>query len=428
MNRLFLLGLIALLLGVGAVALVKTDPGYLLIAYGGYTVESSVWVGLLLIAAVVIALYTAVRFLHGLLASPGSMAFWVSSRKRRQSARLTNRGVMSFVEGNWEKSIRQLQRGARHSEYPVLNHLLAARASFQLEKTPQVRAELEQALLADIDAATAVDITQAELQVQGGQFERALNTLDRIAGNRALGPQVLRLKCQALVGLEDWEGLLALLPALKKQAVLPEAELARLEREIHLRLLEVAAADLGEQRATALQVAWKRVPAALQADAEILQCYLAQLAAAGAGGEAVKLITRVLKKQWDPQLVRLYGCIEGENTQRQLSAAKGWLNQHDDDAQLLLCLGRLAARERQWAQAREYYERSISAEPCEEACAELGRLLTASGEYTLASKYFCAGLDFKDDGLPELPLPDPEEIVPEERRISREDEAAESGG
>jgi len=428
MNRLFLLGLTALLLGVGAVALVKTDPGYLLIAYGGYTVESSVWVGLLLIAALVIALYTAVRFLHGVLASPGSMAFWVSARKRRQSARLTNRGVMSYIEGNWEKSIRQLQRGARHSEYPVLNHLLAARASFQLAQPAQVRAELEHALLADIDAAAAVDITQAELQIEGGHFERALNSLERVAGNRALSAQVLRLKCRALVGLEDWEALLALLPALKKQSVLPEEELARLEREIHLRLLEVAAGDLGEQRATALQLAWKRVPAALQADGEILQRYLAQLAAAGAGAEAVKLLARTLKKHWDPQLVRLYGCIEGENTQRQLSTAKGWLNQHDEDPQLLLCLGRLAARERQWAQAREYYERSISADPCEEACAELGRLLTASGEYTLASKYFCAGLDFKDEGLPELPLPDPEEIVPEERRITREEQdAAEQG-
>ena len=44
MRKLFALVLIALLLGVGVVAVIETDPGYLLMAYGDYPLESSPWV------------------------------------------------------------------------------------------------------------------------------------------------------------------------------------------------------------------------------------------------------------------------------------------------------------------------------------------------------------------------------------------------
>ena len=49
MRTLLIIALLALLLGVGLVALIQSDPGYILIAMGRYTVESSLWVGLPLI-------------------------------------------------------------------------------------------------------------------------------------------------------------------------------------------------------------------------------------------------------------------------------------------------------------------------------------------------------------------------------------------
>lgn len=421
MRRLFFLALIALLLGVGIVALIESEPGYLLVAYGDYTIESSLWVGLLLIAVVVLLLYAAMRLLHRLLASPESLAFWATSRRRRQAARLTNRGLMNFIEGNWKQSRRQLQRGARHADAPTFNHLMAARASFQLEDRTQIRNDLEAALLADSQSAAAVDLVQAELQLQAAQYERALASLDRAESSGSRTPQSLRLRSKAMLGLSDWEGLRSLLPELQKHEVLPTQELARLRRETSLRLLEVAAGDLGDNTITALKRAWKQTPGDLQNDDPVLHRYVELLAGVGAKEEAVSLIVRTLKKRWDPVLVGQFGRLPGDNPQRQLAMAEGWLVGREKEPQLLLCLGRLAARQRLWGQARDYFERSISADPGEEACAELGRLLAASGDYLQASKYFCAGLALQDDGLPELPLP--EEPVPEDRRITVDVEA-----
>lgn len=417
MRRLFFLALVALLFGVGSIALIQSEPGYLLVAYGGYTIESSLWIGLLLIAALVILLYTALRMIHRLLASPGSLAFWVTSRRRRQAARLTNRGLMNFIEGNWKQSRRQLQRGARHSDAPSFNHLMAARASLQLEDRSQMRNDLEAALMADSQAAPAVDLVQAELQLQASQYGRALASLDRAESSGSRTPQSLRLRSKAMLGLSDWEGLRTLMPELQKHAVLPAQELARLRRETGVRLLEVAAGDLGDNTLTALLRAWKQTPADLQGDDAILHRYVELLAGTEATEEAIGLIVRSLKKRWDPTLVGQFGRLSGEDPQRQLATAEGWLVDREEDPQLLLCLGRLAARQRLWGQARDYFERSIAADPGAEACAELGRLLAASGDYLQASKYFCAGLTLQHDALPELPLPE-EGSVPVDRRIA----------
>ncbi len=422
MRSFFLLALIALLLGVGLVAMLESEPGYLLIAFGGYTVESSLWVGLLLIAVLVLVLYAVVGTVARLLASPGSVRFWATARQRRQAARLTNRGLISYIEGDWRKSRRALQRGAKHSASPVFNHLMAARASFQLDDPEQMRSDLEAALREDVQAAVAVDLTQAELALQGGKFDRALTCLERVA-LRSNSPQVSRLRCKALLGLGDWEGLAELLPVLRRQGALPDKELARLERECHLRLLEGAALDLGDDTAAALKLTWRRVPPALQQDEALLHRYVELLEKVGAGDDAAKLITRTLKKRWDPELVNRYGRLALEKGKRQLTQAEHWLGKHGDDPALFLCLGRLAARQQDWQRARQYFERSIQAGPTEEACAELGRLLLASGETSLAAQYFNTGITLQGEALPELPLPDAvggNDLVPDDRRLDGE--------
>lgn len=416
MMRLFLLALVALLLGAGMVSLIDSEPGYLLVAYSGYTIETSLWIGLLLIALMVLALYAVLRLVQRVLSTPGSLVFWANSRKRRQAARLTSRGLMSFLEGNWKQSRRQLQRGARHSEAPVFNHLMAARASFQLEDRSQMRSDLEAALGADSRAAAAVDLVQAEMQLQAAQYGPALASLDRAEASGSRTPLSLRLRSKAMLGLSDWEGLRALLPDLQKHEVLSARKLARLRRETALRLLRVAAGDLGDNTVTALQRAWKQTPADLQSDDRVLHRYLSLLANAGATEETINLIARILKKRWDPVLVEQFGRLPGQNPQQQLALAEGWLVGREEEPTLLLCLGRLAARQRLWGQARDYFERSISVDPRDEACAELGRLLAASGNYLQASKVFCAGLALQDRGLPELPLP--ENAVAEDRLIT----------
>ena len=113
MRTLLIIALLALLLGVGLVALIQSDPGYILIAMGRYTVESSLWVGLPLILMVSYLLFALLRLLFHLVTGRHRLASWWGARLGDRAQRNTAQGLISFVEGHWSLARRQLLRGAQ---------------------------------------------------------------------------------------------------------------------------------------------------------------------------------------------------------------------------------------------------------------------------------------------------------------------------
>ncbi len=404
MRRAFVLILLALMLGVGVVAVIETDPGYVLLAYGNYTVETSLWIGLVLLLLLVVAIYLSLRLLRQLLGGRHSVAHWLGARKSRQAARLTKRGLIAFIEGNWQKARRQLLRGADHNDAPLINYLVAARASHRLGDSEAMREYLGAAERSDAEAGIAVELTQAEMKLDSGQFEQAVATLVRARRNAARHPHVLKLLCQSYQGLEDWDSLAALLPDLARHKVMPAGELHQLERTVHLRRLQHCAARGGDHAAGTLHERWQSLPPAWKRDSELLRVYVALLITQDAHAAAEKVCLRALNQDWDSELARLFAFVRGDHPSRQLAQAEGWLSEHRDDAQLLLCLGRLSSRNELWGKAREYLEASYRLRHTPEVCAELGRLLGALGESAVSARYFEEGL-LRDVTLPELPLP-----------------------
>lgn len=417
MRKLFTLTLIALLLGVGIVAVIETDPGYVLVAYGNYTVETSLWVGIVVLAVFTLLIYAFVRLLRRLLGGQNSVASWLGGRRAKASSRLTTRGLISFIEGNWSRARRQLLRGARNSEAPLVNYLMAARASYRLNEPDKMREYLGAAEDAESEAGIAVELTQAEVKLHAGQYEQALATLVRARRNAGRHPYVLDLLHRAYYGLRDWGELVKMLPELKKYKVLSESDLEALEREIYTEQL-AASASTGREvdSGDALRQAWQKMPASLKQDTNILHEYVRLLVSGGDSAAAEKVILRALKQSWDSALVRQYGLISSEHAVRQLTQAESWLPAHTEDAQLLLCLGRLCARDKLWGKARDYFESSYRLERTPEICAELARLILALGEPKVAAAYYREGLQLGQSGLPELPMP--EATVPAARRLA----------
>ncbi len=417
MRRIFALALIALLLGVGVVAVIETDPGYLLLAYGDYTLESSLWVGLILFLVFTWLLYIAIALLGRILGGKKSLSGWLGSRRAHKAARLTNRGLVNFIEGNWSRARRELLRGARDNETPLLNYLLAARASARLGEPEQVQEHLLAAVESSASANIAVALTRAEIQLQAGQYRQAIDTLQEARRSPGRYPRALALLQRAYTGLEDGAGLAELLPQLKKYQVINAEEQQALEREVFGRMLQQAGDPGRGASLDGLCDAWHRIPTAVREDAAMIRRFTALLVATGGNALAEKTILRELKHSWDPELVRVYGLVQSDNLRRQLARAEGWLTEHPQDPQLFLCLGRLAARDKLWGKSRDYFEKSYRLQRSSEICAELGRLLSALGEANVAAAYFREGLLLQENHLPKLPKPD--KTVPDQRLLTR---------
>lgn len=405
MRRLFALIIAALLLGVGVVAIIETDPGYVMLAYRNWTLESSLWVGLLLLLAAAFAIYLILRLIYRLISGQRSLFNWIETRQNEQAQRNTLRGLISFGEGNWAAARRQVIRGAHKNDAPLLNHLLAARASHHMGEPEKAREFLDAAKEADDDAAVLVELTRAEMLLDDGEPKQALAILQGLRPSAGKHPQVLTLLYRASASLEDWDGLLTLLPELKKHKTLSQDEFEALERNIHQRRLQRAAA--GDATSTEmLRATWQQVPSELRHEPDMVSAYASQLISVGDHEAAEKVILKSLKKDWNPALVRQFGYLEGDQVPRRLAQAESWLSSHPEDAELLLCLGRLSARDRLWGKARDYFESSYRLEKTPEVCAELGRLLVGLGEPKVAAAYFRDGLLMAEQGLPELPMPD----------------------
>jgi HemY protein len=400
MRRIFFILLLGLLAAVGLVTLIETSPGYVLLSWGKTTIETSLWVGLLVFAGLYILLHLAVGLWRRLRESGGSVAGWFKLRSEKKGRRLTEKGMLAFAGGNWERCRRLLLQAVPNLEDPTLNYLGAARASNKMQDPAKVRQYLDAAT--NVSGATeTVALTRAEMLLDNGEAELALADLDSLQKRERRYPQLLVLRLRACEALERWQEIVKLLPTVRKRNLLPPAKLDQLEFKAQLGLLQEAA-QAGDS--AVLGAVWAACPAPLKKDERILQAYLPLLASAGRTQEAEKLLVAALKQQWSQPLVSQYGLLAGDNPGKQLKQAETWLQQHQQDSVLLLCLGRLSLRNELWGMAREYFESSIRVEPTAAACAELARLLFNLGEREKSAQSYRQGLLLEHD-LPQLPQP-----------------------
>ena len=389
------------LVGAGVGVVLTRDSGYVLMSFGNYTVEMSLALLLLLLAALFGALYFGIRLMVRTAHLPQDVRGWKQKRGSHMAQQAMTRGLLEMSEGNWRSAEKRLVRFADRSETPLLNYLAAARAA-QLQgahdrRDGYIRLAHETMPSADV----AVSLTQAELQLADHQLEQALATLKHLRSVAPKHTYVLRLLRRLYEQLGDWEHLRELLPELRRRKVEDEADLQRIEIRTHRALLEQAFLANDERR---LDMAWADVPRALRHEAQILGDYAGYLQESGQDAAAEKLLREALDRQWDVGLVEIYGLLESEEPGKHLSQIEKFLDQHPDDPTLLLTLGRLSLRAQLWGKARGYLEACIGRNGPAQAYRELGQLLEHMQEPDKAIEVYRRGLS--GTGGPEpVPLP-----------------------
>lgn len=401
MRRLFLACMLALVAGVVMVSLLEKEPGYILIAYGQTTIEMSVWTGIGLALGGFFLLYLLLRSWRTTRRLPRKVGRWMDGRSLRVSHNRTNRGLIAFTEGRWERARKTLVQVAERSDAPLIYYLLAARASHALGDDKEQEKYLQKAEQSTSGADLAVGLTQAEFQLERGQLEQALATLMRVRAVSSSHPVALKLLAETYEGLDDWSHLRKLLPDLRRAEVMDSQQLRELERKVYVSLLEEAGAGTSSAE---LEKTWKLLPKNLAGDADMEALYAGLLVQAGAHQQAEKFLRKSLNKSWDDKLVHWYGLVRSDDLARQLQTAEGWHKERPNSAELLLCMGRLSAAKQSLADAQQYFESSLKLSNKPETCAELGSLLARMGKAEASVDYFQQGLQVA--ATPQLPGPD----------------------
>ena len=366
------------------------DPGYLVLAYDGAVLETSLWFGLALLVAAYVAVRLLLFVVGRLLRGKGLFTAW----RARAAQRQTNRGLLLLEEGDWPQAKRLLVNAARSVAAPAINYLNAARAAHELGAFDERDELLSQARQQDSKAAPAAGLAGVDLRMAAGQWREALASLCELQALAPKHPRVLERLWRCHEALEDWQALVELAPVLRKAGAADAEALNAMERQAWRHRL--ATAD-------GLKL-WEKRPKALKDDSDLALAAALGGQAAGDAAGAESLLREALGRNWRDDLVNLYGQIRSPAPDHQLATAERWLEDRPDDGQLLLAAGRLALMNADWPKARRYFEASLHRKPNSECSAELGRLLIALGETRRGGELLTQAAG-APTGLPDLPLP-----------------------
>ena len=387
-----IISLLILIIGVLlAVLLVQKDPGFVLIQYADFSLETSLAFGIVALVVISVLLQILLKVFLSVWRMPRSMKKQSLNRRKEKSRRLLNQGLMDLAEGRFDQAESNLIKLVEYAENPLLNYLAAARAAQQLGKYDARDDYLKQAHEARPEAEIAIGVTQAELQLASSQTERALATLTNL---RTLAPKhdyVSKLLARVYFQIEEWSQLCDLLPDLRRKKLFREERLKEIEMRTYLGCMEEASLHSNSD----LEKTWSKLPKDYQTNADLVLRYIELRGADSKQHKSVEqIIVKSVNKQWNANLVDYYGRMQMEDATGQLGTAESWLTDYGSSDILLLALGRICIRLKLWGKAQNYLEASVGINPSAENCLELANLYKRKelGETEKACKYYQQGL------------------------------------
>ncbi|MGY3887864.1 heme biosynthesis HemY N-terminal domain-containing protein [Aeromonas aquatica] len=360
------------------------NKGYVLIALGNYTVESSVT------SAVILAVlfYGALLILEWLLGRVFGLRRktqgWFGTRRRRKANQQTVNATLAMAEGHYSQAEKLLLKGADNSDTPLLNYLSAARVAQARGDDARRDQYLQKAQEENPKAELALTLIQTQLQIEQGQYDSALGRLESVYALNPRHPMVLDQLRQVYLARQDWAALIDLAPALRKVGKLtPQQEEDLLHQAWRARL------DTASGALETLRPVWQALPRKLRQDPALLASYGDRLRQLGADSEAAELWLEALRKHPAPELFSLLPKLKLNDYQPMLTLLKKMQDQPGAEA----ALARIYLLAGQLDEAQRLLEQEVQRAPSPVLCHALGQLMDKRRLTNKANEYYRQALE-----------------------------------
>ena len=369
-----LLVIIASILFAGFLGtLIARDPGYVLVSYRDYIIQSSLWVMIFFIIVSFISMYYLLRSLSILAKGSTDLRKWNHTRKTSRADNYARKGLLLFLEGKYRRSEKYLLEGITDHPHPGLLYLFAAKAAGAQKNSERREFLLRKAAEYDSQVSTAVAIVAAEMARECGDWKGCLEHLASVGDTDT----VLRLKKEALLGSEDWRSLYALLPSLRVSK-LTDRDFEKQVILSYLRDEEILDSDRKTLK--------RKLPSTLQDDPEIVLQYVRSLSDEKAAEAALrKSITR---GAWRSDYFLAYADLGRNTLSLRLKCANTWLKSHGSSSDLRVALAKMYLIAGDTEEAKQACLSSIKISPSKIALEMIASLLSDEGNHRESNKYF----------------------------------------
>lgn len=367
----FLIWLLVLAAAAVALSLAAHNPGYVLLVYAPYRVHLSLTLfALTLIGLFVLSFLSAQLLIHA-LNLPEKVRRFRTERTEEKKRGVFLDALTAFLEGRYSAAEKAATEAMSLGETSDVLPVIAARAAHAHREF-----ERRDAFLAAINDDSAMKLAaQAQFALDEQQPQAALlalQALREMGSKHHAGVLTLELKAQQMLG--DWPAVLECVEQLEQRHAMDVTRLSQIRQQAWQERLR---ASLGD--AAALLATWKAIPADLHHRAPI-----AMVAAQGFGAQgnvhmAWQIVTHALEQQWDSELAAHLGDYPGDDAAHRLALAERWMQDHPNDAGLLLALGKLCLHLQRREEAGNYLNASLNIKAGRAAHYALGQLSEQQG-------------------------------------------------
>ena len=343
MARFSLYLVCGLVLGAVLVNAISQDPGYLLVTWGDWQVETSVWLALSALMLALVLLWFILRALAATLRVPRALRRWLGLRSARGAQRRADKGFAAFFEGHWDVAEKALKKAGSPDEKTLLHPLYAALAALRRGESARALALLEQAETEGLAPVSLIALARAECHLRAGATGEAERSLEQLSAPERKTPRAKVLRAEVAYLQRDWQPLTELLADVRQAGIAPDEQINVWERTTWIALLSEA-----DDASIAVSV-WKRAPESLKAPEQplwpALLDILRQDAQAGALQSQADALQRVLRERLqqhcEPVTLEAMICLPDKQLLKMKKALERWRDE-DSEGGCLAVLARIA--------------------------------------------------------------------------------------
>jgi len=329
---------------------------------GSHYAETSLIVWLLLSLVASIILYWVLKLLCCLWHSPQILSRNSAVRRQHKADRLLKSGMSALLAGHYSRAERDLDRGGKLAESLGQDAVIYFENAAIAADRQNAKDRRDHYLLrARQDArtnqgGTLARITEAEIHINNGNYEQAAKLLEKLHQEEPRNSKITALLDETYAKQQDWAKAWALLPALRPH--LAEAEYSTRQKTYAKGLLHDTAT---RESVEALEAAWKRLPAEVRRDKDMILQYAGALVENDHPEEAEKLLAGEIRQTQDLEYIQAYSQLRRADFRAQLEHMKQWEGKHANDAIFLYAKALIAYKAKELDIALAAIEEAVKA-------------------------------------------------------------------
>ena len=366
------------------------NAGHITLTVADWTIQTSLNFFIISILILLFLSYKLLQLFSNALKLPNKVQNWQKNRTAELAKKHREAGLIALFSYNWQNAQNALKKSVKLNNPATIDHLAAAQVAQKLDDIEARDQHLKIAQqIASHNIKTDITLITALLEKEQQQTTKAITTLDQLTGKKFRHKQSKTILLELYQEIKNWSMVLKLLP----QTNLTKEKKHHIQKQIYIKQLQQLHIDHQPLEPTTLIDCWKNIPLSIRKTPELIASYTTETLKISNAENCIPLIEKLLKKQWNSELIRLYGLINGKNIGKQLAFAESLLSDHQQDSVLALTIGRLSIKNKLWGKSKANLKKSLFLQPCPETYQLLGHVLEELGEHQAALKHYKQGLE-----------------------------------